>query len=211
MTIFECFTPEVSGPYSNPVALSFGIGSIAMLCMHGGIYVATKTESIIRERAIAASRTAGLIFLLAFLSGLYLLTVKIPGYQLSNALTLNNTPSNPLHKIVLHGATWLQNLNNFPKLWCLPILVVISILCVLLLAGRGRSKLAFVFSGASIAATIVTIGVTLFPFLLPSSTNPNMSLTIWDASSSQMTLFIMTIAAVISCRLFCSTPLGFIG
>ncbi len=37
----------------------------------------------------------------------------------------------------------------------------------------------------------------MFPFILPSSTQPNASLTAWDSSSSHMTLFIMLIAVII--------------
>ncbi|HEX7747263.1 MAG TPA: cytochrome d ubiquinol oxidase subunit II, partial [Bordetella sp.] len=37
----------------------------------------------------------------------------------------------------------------------------------------------------------------LFPFLLPSSSQPAAGLTIWDASSSRMTLWIMLIAVAV--------------
>jgi cytochrome d ubiquinol oxidase subunit II len=37
----------------------------------------------------------------------------------------------------------------------------------------------------------------LFPFLLPSSTNPAQSLTVWDASSSARTLAVMLGAVVV--------------
>ena len=41
------------------------------------------------------------------------------------------------------------------------------------------------------AGTIATAGLSLFPFFLPSSTHPDASLTVWDASSSKLTLEIM--------------------
>ncbi len=44
---------------------------------------------------------------------------------------------------------------------------------------------------------MATVGVSMFPFILPSSTDPDSSLTVWDASSSQLTLFIMLIATLI--------------
>ena len=67
-----------------------------------------------------------------------------------------------------------------------------------ILACRGRRAwFAFVASGLAIAGVIATAGVSLFPFLLPSSLDPNSSLTVWDASSSQTTLAIMTIATVV--------------
>ena len=60
-----------------------------------------------------------------------------------------------------------------------------------------KSGVAFIFSGLGIACIILTAGVSLFPFILPSSSNPVSSLTLWDATSSQYTLFLMLIAALI--------------
>ncbi|HUB95525.1 MAG TPA: cytochrome d ubiquinol oxidase subunit II, partial [Stellaceae bacterium] len=52
-------------------------------------------------------------------------------------------------------------------------------------------------SAVAVAAVIATAGLSQFPFLLPSSADPASSLTVWDASSSRMTLAIMLAAAVI--------------
>jgi cytochrome d ubiquinol oxidase subunit II len=57
--------------------------------------------------------------------------------------------------------------------------------------------LILILSGLGIAGVIGSLGVSLFPFLLPSSSDPSSSLTVWDASSSHMTLWIMLIAAVV--------------
>ena len=54
-----------------------------------------------------------------------------------------------------------------------------------------------VSSGVTLAATIFTVAIALFPFLMPSSTNPKDSLTIWDASSSAKTLYIMLIVVIL--------------
>jgi cytochrome bd ubiquinol oxidase subunit II len=48
-----------------------------------------------------------------------------------------------------------------------------------------------------VTATILTAGVSLFPFLMPSSTHPAHGLTIWDASSSELTLGVMLVAIAI--------------
>jgi cytochrome d ubiquinol oxidase subunit II len=62
---------------------------------------------------------------------------------------------------------------------------------------RWRKGIAFIASALSLAGVIGTAGLSVFPFLLPSSTNPSQSLTVFDASSSPTTLFIMLIAAII--------------
>jgi cytochrome bd ubiquinol oxidase subunit II len=60
------------------------------------------------------------------------------------------------------------------------------------------NTMALLASGLTQAATILTAGIALFPFLMPSSTNPNHGLTIWDASSSAKTLTIMLVAVIVS-------------
>ena len=60
-----------------------------------------------------------------------------------------------------------------------------------------RARLAFIASAVAQAGIIFTAGFSLFPFLLPSSTHPASSLTVWDASSSRLTLFIMLIAVIV--------------
>jgi cytochrome bd ubiquinol oxidase subunit II len=60
-----------------------------------------------------------------------------------------------------------------------------------------RGGAAFVASCVTQAGTILTAGIALFPFLMPSSTHPGHGLTIWDASSSQKTLRIMLVAVII--------------
>ena len=62
---------------------------------------------------------------------------------------------------------------------------------------RGKSGWAFVGSALMITGIIGTAGCSLFPFLLPSSSMPDASLTIWDATSSQKTLHIMFIVACV--------------
>ena len=57
---------------------------------------------------------------------------------------------------------------------------------------RARLRLATLLaSSAAIFGIVATAGLSLFPFLLPSSTMPEASLTLWDASSSHLTLFVM--------------------
>jgi cytochrome d ubiquinol oxidase subunit II len=67
----------------------------------------------------------------------------------------------------------------------------------LVLLRLARPGLAFIASAFATAGVIMTAGLALFPFLLPSSSVPGASLTVWDASSSQRTLFIMLLATVL--------------
>ncbi|MFI8066191.1 cytochrome d ubiquinol oxidase subunit II, partial [Acinetobacter baumannii] len=64
-------------------------------------------------------------------------------------------------------------------------------------ASKAKAGLSFAGTSLMIVGAILTAGFALFPFLLPSSVNPNSSLTMWDAVSSHRTLGVMTVAACI--------------
>ncbi len=77
------------------------------------------------------------------------------------------------------------------------VLVYALTAVTLVLLRANRPGAAFISSAGAVSSVILTAGFSLFPFLMPSKTDPASSLTVWDASSSQMTLEIMLIATVI--------------
>jgi cytochrome d ubiquinol oxidase subunit II len=145
-------------------------------------------------RAAAAGRLAALVLLAAFtLAGIWI-AADIDGFVLAGAVDPNG-PSNPLRKTVaIVGGAWLGNFRAHPALWLAPGIAYLGIAATWLTLRAGRHGLAFVASSVAGAGVVSTGGIALFPFLLPSSTMPNASLTVWDASSSRLTLFIMLIA-----------------
>ena len=78
-----------------------------------------------------------------------------------------------------------------------PVLGIAGPLLALWLTHARRAGLAFVASGSGILGIISTAGVSMFPFLMPSNIMPAASLTVWDASSSQLTLFVMLICMLV--------------
>ena len=180
----------------TPFALLCGLVSVAMLVMHGAGMLAMKTSGAIAERArrygsIAAVATA----VLFVIGGLWV--ARLDGYALQVAMDIAG-PSNPLAKIaVAQPGAWMENYARWPITWVLPALGVAGALLSAVLLRIGRAGLAFLASSTSIIGIILTEGLATFPFLLPSSTQPGSSLTLWDASSSHMTLFIMLLATAI--------------
>ncbi|HUN49102.1 MAG TPA: cytochrome d ubiquinol oxidase subunit II, partial [Stellaceae bacterium] len=181
----------------NPFALLAGLVSVAMLTMHGGIWLAGKTDGAVAERAARIASLAGLIAAGLFgLAGLWV-GFGIEGYTIKSALH-HNGPSNPLAKNVGRDAgAWLANYRIHPWLALAPVLGFVAPLLASLLAARRAGIWALIVSALGVAGIIATAGVSLFPFLLPSSIEPNASLTVWDASSSRLTLFIMLISVVL--------------
>lgn len=180
----------------NPFALLCGLLSVCMIIMQGGYYLASKTENNLRERALKASRLMSLLVIILFAVGGYWVS-QIKGYSVITSLG-SGGPSNPLHKVVeLQPGAWLKNYTALPWTIIAPLLGFSGALLSLLFSGFWRSKLSLVLSSLSIFGIISTVGLSLFPFLLPSSSMPTASLLVWDSSSSQITLTIMLLATVI--------------
>ena len=78
-----------------------------------------------------------------------------------------------------------------------PLLGVVGALTSAWLLRMRLGMAAFIASGTSIASVILTVGFAIFPFLLPSSSMPAAGLTLWDASSSRLTLWIMLLATIV--------------
>ncbi|WP_240098286.1 cytochrome d ubiquinol oxidase subunit II [Thermomonas flagellata] len=177
----------------HPFALLAGVVSLAMLVMHGASFAAMKIEGVVGDRAHAVARAAALVTLAAFVAAGLWLSV-LPGHVITGGADPNG-PANPLGKqVAVVAGAWLGNQKAHPLLWLVPALAAAGMLAVALLRQRVA---AFVASCLAVAAVILTAGIALFPFLLPSSTDPNQGLTIWDASSSARTLGIMLFAAAV--------------
>lgn len=181
----------------NPFALLCGVISVTMLLMHGGAYVACKTEGVIRARAQKAASYAGLGVVVLF-AGAGLWVSRLNGYVLGNFAGTDG-PSNMLLKSVTRvTGGLLANYHDAPILLGVPGIAFLgAIATMLLLRQANRPGLTFITSAFSVAAIIGTAGVSLFPFMLPSSSTPNDSLMVWDTSSSLLTLQIMLVATVI--------------
>ncbi|QGH60060.1 cytochrome d ubiquinol oxidase subunit II [Serratia proteamaculans] len=181
----------------NPFGLLAGVVSLTMLVTQGATYLQMRTSGEIHLRARAAAQISTLVMAVFFLLGGIWLVKGIDGYVITS--TLNTmAESNPMRKEVAHQAgAWLINFNKYPLLWALPALGVVLPLFTVLFSRWSKDALAFVTSSLTIACVILTAGVTMFPFVMPSSTVPNISLTMWDATSSLLTLQVMTVVAAI--------------
>lgn len=178
----------------NPYALCCGVLSVLMLAMHGAFFIQIKTEGVLQQKARKGARCAALFMTLLFIiMGFW--TNLIDGYVLNNAMP-HDGPSNPLYKEVsVQVGAWFTNYRNTPISLLVPLLSIFCAWLAILLANK--ALMAFILSSISVGSLIATVGVSMFPFILPSSTHPKYSLMVWDSSSSQTTLFIMLIATVI--------------
>lgn len=181
----------------NPYGLLAGVISLMMIVAQGASYLQMRTTGELHERTRKATYITSLITFIAFaLAGVWLI-YGIDGFIITSAVDTAG-PSSPLLKTVSHRAgAWMTNYNNYPILWILPALGLLSPLLAVVATKANKGAWAFLFTSLTIACVILTFGVTLFPFIMPSSTFPDVSLTIWDATSSLFTLQVMTVVAII--------------
>ncbi|MGN6671048.1 MAG: cytochrome d ubiquinol oxidase subunit II [Candidatus Nucleicultricaceae bacterium] len=180
----------------HPFALLTGLLSVVMFVFQGSNYLAVKTEAPLADRASIISFCSGFIFLILITLGGWMV-YSMDGFALEHFEGVSG-PSNPLHKTVMVvSGQWLHNFDKHTILWGVVGAVYLSIALALVVQKLKKPVLAFIFSSLSIASTLTMAGLSLYPFLMPSSINPNHSLTVWDASSSERTLKIMLLAVVV--------------
>lgn len=174
----------------NPFAILCGLTSLALALYQGSTMVMNRGEGAIWERARNLATWSGLAALVLFTIGGFWVA-RLSGY----VVTAGDTPAGPaipLHKTVeVTQGAWLHNFSAHPVLWLVPALAYVAILIGVWALRRGWSHFAWWLGALGWIGTIGTVGAAMFPFMMPSSSNPSQSLTVWDASSSQTTLLWM--------------------
>lgn len=181
----------------TPFALLAGLVSVSMLVTQGAVIIAKRTEGIIAERATTYGKYAALATLVLFVLGGIVCLFWLSGYKVTSVQDMAG-PSNPLGKtVVLEQGAWRSNYAAYPWMLIAPVLAILGSAIAWLALNTRRGVIAILASSLAIFGIISTVGLSIFPFLLPSSLEPKDSLTVWDASSSQMTLFIMLLVTVV--------------
>jgi cytochrome d ubiquinol oxidase subunit II len=154
----------------NPYGLVTGVLFVLLFAVHGSLYISLKTVGDLSSRALALANKlwpALLVVAVVFLGYTY------PATKLYN------------------------NYLKAPVLLIIPLIAVASLILIKIFAAKGENGKAFTFSCLTIVFVVFT-GVTgLFPNLLPSNIDPASSLTIFNSSSSPLTLKLMTAVALI--------------
>ncbi|BBZ28426.1 cytochrome D ubiquinol oxidase subunit II [Mycolicibacterium madagascariense] len=153
-----------AGDLLDGYVLLGGLATAGLFAFHGAVFIALKTEGVVRDDAVRfASRLALPV------------TVVVAGFGTWTQLA--------------HGKDWTW--------WVLGVAIVAQASAAAAVWGRIGDGITFACTSAVVAAAVVLLFGALYPNLVPSTLNPNWSLTIHDASSSPYTLRIMTWAALI--------------
>ena len=176
----------------TPFSLICGLLSVAMLVLHGAVWLGLKAErGPVLQRARAFGTIAGLASLVLFAGGGLVVAFGDLGYRIVGAVDPSGF-SNPLRTTVVSApGAWLDNYGLYPWMIAAPVLGFVGTVLALFSLWRRSEPFAFIGSALAVVGIIATVGLSMFPFILPSSISATASLTVWNASSSHVTLFIM--------------------
>ncbi|GFO56158.1 cytochrome c oxidase assembly protein [Geomonas sp. Red276] len=174
--IFEGLPMDAQGYHGgllsllNPYGLVTGVLFVLLFLVHGALYLSLKTVGSLSKKAEDLAKALWLP-----------LTVVAVGFLVFTAF-----------------ATKLYN--NYlahPVLLIAPVVAVVALLSVRALLAKAAPGKAFAASCLTVLGVVATGVIGLFPNLIPSTLDPNYSLTIFNSSSSLYTLKIMTAVALI--------------
>ena len=177
----------------TPFTLLCGLVSVVMLSAHGAMLLAWRTEGDLARRARRLGAALA-IASAALFAGAGLWVAQMAGHRVTSALTTSAVSDPLLKTVALAAGGWWSNFATWRWMWGAPIAGVAGVLLAAVLLAARAGPLAFAASSISIAGIVTTVGFALFPFVMPSSFDLRAGLTVWDASSSHMTLWIMLLA-----------------
>jgi cytochrome bd ubiquinol oxidase subunit II len=171
----------------NPFAILCGLLSVTMSVWMGATMVMGRSEGAIRERARRLASWSGIGALALFTVGGFWVG-GMQGYHLVRGPD-PGLAQTPLRQVVERATgDWLTNFRSHPILWLAPASAYAGLLLGLAAVRKGASLFAWWLGALAWIGIIGTVGAAMFPFMLPSSSEPSHSLTVWNASSSQHTL-----------------------
>lgn len=194
----ELMRPMYTGSFwslLNPFALLAGVLSLAMFSLHGAVWLQLRADAEVQQRAKALIPWLVVVVIAVFtVCGIWLLW-GLTGYQLQTAPSAITTPLTK--QVLMQSDAWWQHYQQTPWLAAVPLVTIVSALKVALFSRYNKAGWAFLASCGVLAGVILTAACTLFPFVMPSSSMPDHSLTLWDAVSSHKTLNLMFYVAML--------------
>ena len=155
----------------NPYTVLVGLTTVALFMMHGAIYGVMKTEGELQTRLRGWVNNSIIFFVLCYVTATMATLIYYP------------------HMV--------ENFRAAPVLFLVALLNMLAIANIPREISRGKELKAFFSSASSIAALLLIFAIGIFPNIVYSNPNPEYSLTIYNAASSDKTLTIMLIIALI--------------
>ena len=166
------------------------------MLLHGSTWLVMRTDADVAQRSANIGRVVAVVLSLSFALGGVMIWQNIDGYLVVSTIDTMGQAQPTIKEVTTGSGAWLNNYKETPLLWLVPAVGVVAPLFVaLLLSIKSKSTsvkvFAFIGSSLTIISIILTAGVAMFPFVMPSSSVPNHSLLMWDTVSSEGTLGLM--------------------
>jgi cytochrome d ubiquinol oxidase subunit II len=155
----------------NPYTLMVGLTTVALFMMHGTIYAAMKTEGELQNTLKGWINNTIIFFVITY-------------------VTVTNTT-------LIYFPSMTRHFIDYPLLFIVAILNMLAIANIPREIHHGHEFRAFLSSGAAILSLMMLFAIGIYPNMVLSNPNPEFSLTIYNAASSQKTLNIILIFAII--------------
>lgn len=186
----------------TPFTLLTGVVSVCMMLMHGSTWLVMRTDGDVAQRSANLGRIISVVLTLAFTLAGVMVWQNIDGYLVTSTIDTMGQAQPTIKEVTTDTGVWLNNYVETPVLWLVPSIGLIApMLVAFLLSIKNKSSflkvIAFVTSSLTIVSIILTAGIAMFPFVLPSSSQPNHSLLMWDTVSSEGTLGLMLMAVAV--------------
>lgn len=207
-TVTSTYTGSFLGLF-NPFSILCGLLSASLSVLLGSITMMNGADGPIYARARVLARTAAVLAAVLFAIGGFWVA-HLLGFVLQHGPGAG-VPQTPLQQqVTLVDGAWLGNYHAHPLLWLAPVIGFVGLAASLLAVQARRSHLAWWLGALAWAGVISTAGIALFPFLLPSSSDPAQSLTVWNATSGMVTLgWMLGFTAVFVPLIVCYTSWAF--
>lgn len=175
----------------NPFGLLTGLISVSMFAMHGAAFIQIKADGTVARRASTAAIGAAFVLCALFLLAGVFVNGYVDGYRIVSMPDAGSAFM-PIDKTAIKAAgAWMDNYQRWPITWVLPAAAIGGALLCALFSRQRHALAAFLSSSLSLIGVILTAGVSMFPFVMPSSLEPRDSLTLWDAVASHKSLGVM--------------------
>jgi cytochrome d ubiquinol oxidase subunit II len=155
----------------NPYALLMGVTTVALFAMHGAIYLLMKTEGTVHDEVRRWVKPAMLAFIVCYVALTFASVLFVPHIG--------------------------EALRERPWLWVLALLSILTMADIPREISKKRDRRAFLASMGTIALMMALFAGGMFPYLVLSNPDVAQSLTTANAASSEKTLFIMLVIALI--------------
>lgn len=182
----------------TPFTVLCGLTSVAMLVTQGAAWLAMKLEKgQAYDRAMNYGSIAAIATVLLFGAGYVFVRYSGLGFHVVGEVAAGGASNPTRAEVVPAAGAWLDNFSAHPWMWVAPALGFGGPLLAFVAMRARRGLPAFLGSSLGVAGIISTVGLSMFPIILPSTADSHSSLLVWTASSSQTTLFVMLLVTLV--------------